>query len=231
MAFEDLRDFIRALEKNGELKRVAFEVDPYLEITEFADRAVKTGGPALLFEKPTGSKVPLLINAFASERRMELALGVSDIEEIGARIAGFIEMQKPEGLLDKLKLLPKLNELNAAFPKTVSSGPCKQVIRRSDFSLAEFPILHCWPGDGGRFITLPMVFSNNPETGKRNCGMYRMQVFDGKTTGMHWQKHKHGADHYRRLCAEGIDSRMPVAVAIGSDPATIYSAILPLPPS
>jgi 4-hydroxy-3-polyprenylbenzoate decarboxylase len=231
MPLEDLRDFIRALEKQGELKRITLPVDPHLEVTQFADRSVKTGGPALLFENPTGSKVPLLINAFASTRRMQIALGVDSIDAIAGRIAGFLEMQKPEGLLDKLKMIPKLAEISAAFPKTVSAGPCKEVIRRTGFSLDEFPILHCWPGDGGRFITLPMVFSKDPKTGKRNCGMYRMQVYDGQTTGMHWQKHKQGADHYRRLAAEGKQQRMPIAVTIGSDPATLFSAILPLPPS
>src|SRR5579875_442067 len=180
MAFHDLREFIRVLESQQELRRIPFEVDPYLEITEFADRSVKSGGPALLFEKPKGSNVPLLINAFASMRRMELALGVKDIEDVAQRIAGFLEMQKPEGWLDKLKLLPKLVEVGSIFPKTVSKGPCKEVVRRDGFSLDEFPILHCWPGDAGRFITLPMVFSRNPENGKRNCGMYRMQVFDGR---------------------------------------------------
>ena len=139
-------------------------------------------------------------------------------------------MQRPEGFLDKLKMLPKLSELNSMFPKGVSSGPCKEVILRGDFSLDAFPIMHCWPGDAGRFITLPMVFSKNPETGKRNCGMYRMQVFDHNTTGMHWQKHKQGAEHYRRRFREGNSARMPVAAAIGSDPATMFSAILPLPP-
>jgi 4-hydroxy-3-polyprenylbenzoate decarboxylase len=231
MAFDDLRDFIRALDKQGELKRISFPVDPYLEISEFADRSVKTGGPALLFDHPKGSSVPLLINSFASTRRMEIALQVDSIQEIADRIVGFLEMQKPEGLLDKLKMLPKLAEIGGAFPKTVSSGPCKQVIRRDDFTLDYFPILHCWPGDAGRFITLPMVFSRHPETGRRNCGMYRMQVFDSRTTGMHWQKHKQGAEHYRRVVAEGAETRMPVAVAIGADPATVYSAILPLPPS
>jgi len=232
MPLEDLRDFIRALEKQGELKRVSIEVDPYLEITEFADRSVKNNGPALLFEKPKGSKVPLLINAFASMRRMQIALGVKDVDEIAQRIAGFLELQKPEGLLDKLKMLPKLSEINASFPKIVSKGPCKEVIRKSaDFSLDDFPILHCWPQDGGRFITLPMVFSKDPTTGKRNCGMYRMQVYDGQTTGMHWQKHKQGADHYRRLAAEGRQTRMPIAVTLGCDPVTLYSSILPLPPS
>jgi 4-hydroxy-3-polyprenylbenzoate decarboxylase len=231
MPFESLREFVRELERQHELKRIAIPVDPYLEITQFADRAVKSGGPALLFEKPKGSSVPLLINAFASERRMRIALGVDSIDQIAQRISGFLEMQKPEGLLDKLKLLPKLAELSAAFPKTVSSGPCKEIVRRADFSLADFPILHCWPGDGGPFITLPMVFSHDPATGKRNCGMYRMQVFDGQTTGMHWQKHKQGADHYRRLAAQGDQTRMPLAVAIGAEPATLFSAILPLPPA
>lgn len=231
MAIEDLRAFIRALERTGELKRVSLPVDPYLEITEFADRSVKQGGPALLFEHAKGSDVPVLINAFASHKRMQIALGVDSMEAVAGRIAGFLEMQKPEGFVDKLKMLGKLGELGAIFPKTVKTGPCKEVIRRDNFSLDYFPILHCWPGDGGRFITLPMVFSNSPETGKRNCGMYRMQVFDGQTTGMHWQKHKQGAEHYRRLLAAGKQTRMPVAVAIGADPATLFSAILPLPPS
>jgi len=231
MAYDDLREFIRALEKHGELKRIPFEVDPYLEITEFADRSVKSGGPALLFEKPKGSDVPVLINAFASMRRMEIALEVSSVEEVAAQISELLAMQKPEGLLGKLKMLPKLAELGNIFPKTVSSGPCKDVIRRQgEFDLKYFPILHCWPQDAGRFITLPMVFSRNPDTGKRNCGCYRLQVFDGATTGMHWQTHKQGAEHYRRLRAAGGTKRMNVAVAIGADPATMYSAILPLPP-
>jgi 4-hydroxy-3-polyprenylbenzoate decarboxylase len=227
---DSVREFIRTLDKHDELKRIKIPVDPYLEITGFADRSVKQNGPALLFENPVNSDVPVLINAFASKRRMEIALGVDDIEEIAQRIAGFLQMQKPEGLVDRLKMLPKLGELNAAFPKTVKDGPCKEVIRHEDFSLDEFPILHCWPHDGGRFITLPLVFSRNPDTGKRNCGMYRLQVYDGKTTGMHWQKHKQGAEHFRRLAAQGLQTRMPIAVAIGADPATIFSAILPLPP-
>jgi 4-hydroxy-3-polyprenylbenzoate decarboxylase len=230
MAYTDLRDFVRALEKQGELKRVPFEVSPELEITEFADRSVKSGGPALLFEKPTGSNVPVLINAFASMKRMEIALEVSSVDEVAARISEFLEMRMPEGLLGKLKMLPKLGEIGAFFPKIVSGGPCKEVIRRDDFSLDEFPILKCWPQDGGRYITLPMVFSKNPDTGKRNCGCYRMQVYDAQTTGMHWQTHKQGAEHFRRLRAAGTTKRMEVAVAIGADPATMYSAILPLPP-
>lgn len=230
MAYQDLREFIHALEKAGELKRVSIEVDPRLEITEFADRSVKNGGPALLFENPKGSKIPVLVNAFASHKRMEIALQVSSVDEIAARISEYLQMRMPEGLLGKLKMLPKLAEMGAFFPKIVSDGPCKEVIRRDGFDLREFPVLHCWPDDGGPFITLPMVFTKNPDTGKRNCGMYRMQVYDAKTTGMHWQTHKQGAEHYRRLQREGKVVRMPVAVAIGADPASMYSAILPLPP-
>src|SRR3984957_6599986 len=230
MAYTDLRDFVRALEKQGELKRIPFDVSPELDITEFADRSVKSGGPALLFEKPAGSSVPVLINAFASMRRMEIALEVSWVDEVAARISEFLEMRMPEGIIGKLKMLPKLGEIRAFFPKIVSGGPCKDVIRRDDFSLDEFPILKCWPQDGGRYITLPMVFSKNPDTGKRNCGCYRLQVYDAQTTGMHWQTHKQGAEHYRRLRAAGTTKRMEVAVAIGADPATMYSAILPLPP-
>jgi 4-hydroxy-3-polyprenylbenzoate decarboxylase len=148
---------------------------------------------------------------------------------VAERISGFLAIQKPEGLVAKLKMLPKLAELGSFVPKTVSDGPVKEVVRREGFSLAEYPILKCWPQDGGRFITLPLVFSRNPETGKRNCGMYRMQVYDERTTGMHWQTHKQGAEHYRRVLAAG-GGRMDVAVAVGADPATIFSAVLPLPP-
>ena len=229
MAYDDLRDFIRALEKNKELKRIPFEVDPKLEITEFADRSVKNGGPALLFEKPKGSKVPLLINGFASMKRMEIALQVGSVDDVAKRIAEYLEMRMPEGLINKLKMLPKLAEMGAFFPKIVSKGACQEVVKHDNFSLYDYPVLTCWPGDGGPYITLPMVFTKNPETGKRNCGMYRMQVYDERTTGMHWQTHKQGAEHARRRFAEG-QTRMDVSVAIGSDPATMYSAILPLPP-
>src|ERR1700710_39288 len=164
MAYDDLREFIRALEKNKELKRIPFEVDPKLEITEFADRSVKNGGPALLFENPKGSKVPVLINAFASMRRMEIALEVDSVGEVAKRISEYLEMRMPEGLLGKLKMLPKLAEMGAFFPKIVAKGPCQEVIRKTGFSLLDYPVLTCWPGDGGPFITLPMVFSRNPET-------------------------------------------------------------------
>src|SRR5579859_5655021 len=212
MAYSDLRDFIDALEKKKELKRISFEVDPFLEITEFADRAVKNNGPALLFEKPKNSRVPVLINGFASMRRMELALEVDSVESIAQRIYEFLEMRMPEGLIGKLKMLPKLAEVGAFFPKTVSKGPCQEVIRTQGFSLFDYPVLQCWPQDAGRFITLPLVFSRNPDSGKRNCGMYRMQIFDERTAGMHWETHKQGAEHYRRMQHLG-HTRMDVAVA------------------
>lgn len=230
MAYSDLRDFVRALDKAGELKRIPFEVDPYLEITEFADRAVKSGGPALLFEKPKGHSTPVLINAFASDQRMRLALECDSLDDIAGRISEMLEMRMPQGLINKLKMLPKLADMANFFPKMVDRGPCQEVVRKDGFSLKELPVLHCWPQDGGPFITFPMVFTRNPDTGKRNCGMYRMQVFDDRTTGMHWQTHKQGAEHYRRLQRAGKVARMPVSVAIGADPATMYSAILPLPP-
>jgi len=229
MSYTDLRDFIAALEEQGELARIRVPVDPVLEMTEFADRAVKRGGPALLFENPKGSRVPVLMNAFASLRRMELALQVDSLDEVAARISGLLELEAPEGFLGKLRMLPKLAELGSFFPRVVSDGPAKEVVRTGGFSLFEFPILQCWPQDGGRFVTLPLVFSKDPDTGKRNCGMYRMQVFDERTTGMHWQTHKQGAEHYRRLAAHGR-ARLDVAVALGGDPATIFSAALPLPP-
>ena len=230
MAYGDLREFIRKLEQEGELKRIAFDVDPVLEIAEFADRAVKSGGPALLFEQPKGYQIPVLINSYASMRRMELALEVESVETIAGRIAEYLEMRMPEGLIGKLKMLPKLAEMGAFFPKMVSKGACQEVVKHEGFSLLDYPVLQCWPEDGGRFITLPLVFSKNPETGKRNCGVYRMQVYDARTAGMHWQTHKQGAEHYRRMLAQSGKDRMEIAVAIGSDPATMYSGILPLPP-
>ena len=230
MAYNDLRAFITALEEDGELKRVTAEIDPVLEIAELADRAVKSGGPALLCENPTGYSIPVLINAFASMRKMELALEVDAIDSIAARIAEYVAMKTPEGLLGKLKMLPKLAEMGSFFPKEVRTGPVKEVIKKDGFSLLDYPVLQCWPGDAGRFITLPLVFTKNPETGKRNVGVYRMQVYDERSTGMHWQTHKQGAEHYRRRLAAGKEEHMEVAVAIGADPATMFSGILPLPP-
>ena len=230
MAYKDLREFISRLEKEGELRRITAEVDPVLEITEITGRVTRAGGPALLFERPKGAQIPVLINMLGSERRMNLALEVAHVEEVGARIRGFLDLQSPQGLLDKIKMLPKLAELGSFFPKPVKSGPCKDVIRRDDFSLHHFPILKCWPQDAGRFITWPLVITRNPETGKRNVGVYRMQVYDAKTTGMHWQTQKHGAEHFRRARAANPKGRISVAVAIGSDPITCLSGILPIPP-
>ncbi len=230
MAYRDLRAFIDKLEKEGELKRITAEVDPVLEITEITDRVTKSGGPALLFERPKGSRHPLLINMLGTERRVNLALEVNQLDEVAARIRSYMDFQSPQGLLDKLKMLPKLAELGAFFPKTVKSGPCKEVVRREDFSLSEFPILQCWPEDGGRYITWPLVITKNPDTGKRNVGVYRMQVFDDRSTGMHWQTQKHGAEHFRRARSKFGAGKLEIAVAIGSDPATCLSGILPVPP-
>jgi len=232
MSYDNLRAFVRALDKAGELKRISQEVDPILEIAEITDRVSKQTppGPALLFERPKGYRMPLLINAFGSERRMNLALEVERIEDVAERIRMFLDFKSPQGLLEKIKMLPMLADVGAFFPRVTKEGPCQEVVRRDGFSVLDFPVLQCWPQDGGRFITLPMVFTRNPETGKRNCGMYRMQVYDERTTGMHWQVHKQGAEHFRRAAEKGADNSMEVAVAIGADPATIFSSILPLPP-
>jgi 4-hydroxy-3-polyprenylbenzoate decarboxylase len=301
LAYDDLRDWIKALEKHGELRRIREEVSPELEITEITDRVSKIGshpfrkergkdgaredyapgGPALLFENVKGHPGhKVLINQFGSERRMALALGVDRIDDIAERIHALMNVKPPSGgFLDKLKLLPQLAELGNIFPKTVSAkdAPCKEVIRRDNFDLDFFPILKCWPHDGGRFITLPCVHTRDPRNGKRNIGMYRMQVYDGQTTGMHWQRQKVAAEHYREAlraaAAAGAESdpalnasaarvammaesaggavtipeqpagaipqlalgnlkgsRLEVAVAIGTDPATTFSAIVPAPP-
>ena len=213
MAYRDLRDFLKRLEKEGELARISAEVDPVLEITEISDRVVKAGGPALLFEHPKGSRIPAVTNLVGTERRMNLALEVDSLDDVAGRISSILDMQSPQGLLDKVKMLPKLAELGNVFPKTVRSGECQEVVRTYNFSLFDFPILQCWPQDGGRFITCPMVITKNPETGKRNVGCYRMQVFDQRTTGMHWQTQKHGAEHFRSARAMNIGGKLEVAVA------------------
>ena len=229
MAYRDLRDYLGELEKRGELLRINVQVDPHLEITEIADRMVKKGGPALLFEKVKGSPFPLVINLFGTPQRMRLALEVEDLEEIGQEMVELIEPELPTSFMEKLKALPKLKKMADFIPKRVKTGPCKEVIiKGEDVNLLELPVMKCWPLDGGPFITLPLVFTKDPETGARNCGMYRMQVFDEKTTGMHWHIHKDGARHY--LKAERRGEPLEVAVALGCDPATIYAATAPLPP-
>jgi len=227
MAFRDLREFLGALDARGELKRITAPVSANLEAAEIADRAIKEGGPALLFEQVKDSSVPLAMNLFGTKERMCLALGVASLDEIGARMVEVIEPEIPSNLLEKLKMLPKLARLADFVPKTVSSGPCQEVVERENPSLSFLPVVTTWPGDGGPFITLPLVFTKDPKTGRRNVGMYRMHVYDERTTGMHWHIHKGGAQHYRGFRKER--ERMPVAVALGGDPATIYAASAPLP--
>jgi 4-hydroxy-3-polyprenylbenzoate decarboxylase len=227
MAYKDLRDFVRTLEQRSLLKRIKAEVDPDLEITEITDRVSKAEGPALLFEKVKGSPYPLLINAFGSWERMCLALEVDSLDDIGRQILEIIEPEIPTNLMGKLKQLPKLKKLANFIPKIVKSGPVKEVIEKENPSLDPFPIIKCWPQDGGPFITLPLVYTKNPATGTPNCGMYRMHVYDERTTGMHWHIHKHGSRHFRDSGRRG--ERLPVAVALGADPAVIYSATAPLP--
>ena len=282
MAYDDLRDWIKALDRAGELKRIRTEADPILEITEITDRVSKSrnkdqqgtvGGKALLFENLKGYPgQQLLINQFGSARRMRLALEVDALDEVAERIRGFMDVKSPQGFLDKVKMLPMLAEMGKFFPKTVATGPCKEVIKRDNFSLLDFPILKCWPQDGGRFITLPCVITRDPKTGKRNVGMYRLQVYDERTAGMHWQRQKVAAEHYRdhlraavaearvvgtaalarpaarSAAATAVDimarssggaklapgdrpsGRMEVAVAIGTEPALTFSAVVPAPP-
>lgn len=228
MAYSSLTEFIQRLEKEGELVRIKEEVDPILEITALTDKVSKSpeGGKALLFEKPKGSPYPVLINAFGSRKRMSLSLGVGDLEEHAAAIRELLEMKPPKGLVDKLKFLPKLAEIGKFPPVEVSKGPCQEVVEK-DPDLTTLPVLKCWPQDGGRFITFPLVYTQDPETEIRNIGMYRMQVYDAKTTGMHWQVHHGGAGHYRK--AEKAGKKLEVAVTLGGDPALTYAATAPLP--
>ena len=231
MAYESFQDFLTRLEREGELRRIKEPVSPYLEITEVADRMMKSpgGGKALLFERPTGYEIPVAINTFGSRRRMSMALGVDDFEEIGAEIDDLLKPEVPAGFVDKLKMLPKLGRMATMPPKTVSSGICQEVALKGDqVDLTKLPVLHCWPQDGGPFITLPLVFTYDPSTGKRNVGMYRMQIYDRNTAGMHWQLHKVGAEHHRQREERG--ERIQAAVVLGGDPALTYSATAPLPP-
>lgn len=276
LAYNDLRDFIRQLDKAGELKHITQEIDPILEMAEIADRisklgrgTKKAGGPALLFENVKGYPgAKVLMNQFGSEARMKLALNVDSLDGIAERIRMLLHPQTPTSIMDKLKMLPMLAEVGNFFPKVVSArdASCKQVIHKGeDVNLLDLPILKTWPQDGGRFITLPCVVTRDPKSGKRNVGMYRMQVYDGRTTGMHWQRQKVAAEHMRdrlraatpdqtssvdlmALTAGGTtaaaslesfsaqtitrlrEDRMEVAVAIGTDPAITFSAIVPAPP-
>ncbi|HEU4403333.1 MAG TPA: menaquinone biosynthesis decarboxylase [Candidatus Polarisedimenticolia bacterium] len=229
MAHADLRAFLSLLEQKHELVRIQEPVSADLEISAIADRVSKSpgGGPALLFEKVQGHPQPVLINALGSIARMKLALEVDDLDAFGARIDALLDSKAPASLLDKIRLLPKLKDLSDLFPVQVRKGACQEVVERENPSLLSLPVLKCWPGDAGRYITLPLVFTRDPETGVRNCGIYRMQVFDARTAGMHWQIHKHGAHHHR--LSEERSRRLEVACALGADPALVFAAAAPLP--
>lgn len=230
MAFRDLRGFIDLLEKRGELKRISVPVDCHLEIAEITDRVCKQFGPALLFERVNGHDTPVLTNAFGSMRRMAWALGAQDLQDIVEEIRSFLKLPFSvfDSKLDMLKMIPLAKGVMDWFPRHVGSGPCKEVILKGDaVDLAQIPVLTSWPGDGGPFVTLPLVFTKNPQTGKRNVGMYRLQIFDRRTTGMHWHMHHNGAENYRDHQAMG--KKIEVAVAIGGDPALTYAATAPLP--
>ena len=224
----DLHRFVEDLEAAGELKRVRAEVDPELEITEIYDRVVKRAGPALLFENVRGSSMPVLINAYGTDRRMAMALGRTP-EEVGKDLMALIKTKPPRSFREMVALARRAKDVLSFPPKRVRRGKCQQVVHTGDaVDLAKLPVLKCWPLDAGRFITLPQVYTRDPATGERNMGMYRMQVFDRATTGMHWQTHKHGTEHYRNAKRMGV--RLPVAVALGGDPALAYGATAPLPP-
>jgi 4-hydroxy-3-polyprenylbenzoate decarboxylase len=228
MAYSGLKDFITELEKKNELLRITAFVDPVLEITEIADRVTKQGGKALLFEN-TGTGFPLLINAFGSDNRMAMAMGRTTLSDVGKEVETLFEIVTGGGggFLKKVSVLPSLIKLAGILPvQKRKKGSCQKVIHM-DADLSILPVLKCWPFDGGRFITLPMVHTRHPETGKTNVGMYRMQILDRNTTAMHWQRHKTGANHFEAWKKAG--KRMPVTVTLGGDPVYTYSATAPLP--
>jgi len=231
MVFKDLREFIKVLEKENELIRVKHKVSPILEITEIADRMMKMpdGGKALLFENVEGyENIPVLINAFGSEKRMKMALGVEQFEDIGWKLYRILKPEVPNTFLDKIKRLPELKKLNDALPKTVKNGKVQEVIKENEnINVFDFPVLKCWPKDGGRFITLPIVISKDPENGIRNVGMYRIQLLDKDKVIVHWQIHKGGSHHFWKAKEMGV--KIPVAIAIGADPVVTYCASAPLP--
>jgi 4-hydroxy-3-polyprenylbenzoate decarboxylase len=222
--YDSLRDFVEALDRAGQLQRVESEVDPHLEISEITNRVVKRGGPALLFSNVRGSQFPVLTNQFGSRRRMAMALGTDTLDEAGDRIRKLLDMSMPQSAMEKIGKLLSLAPLAAALPKTVSSGSCQDVVLDKP-DLTQLPVLTTWPMDAGPFITLPLVVTKDPQNGRFNVGMYRMQVYGPNETAMHWQRHKQGRAH-----AKAWGDRVPVAVAIGSDPVLTYAATAPLPP-
>lgn len=225
MTFKNLPDFIAMLDKKGLVDIIKVEVDPVLEITEIADRVSKKHGRALVFTNVKGSHYPLVINAMGSYERLSLGLGVNDFDEIAAQINDYLDLSAYVTLKGKIKAIPKLAPLPFIFPRKVKHAPCQEVIEEPD--LDTLPIIKCWPQDGGRYITLPLVITKDPESGQQNVGMYRLQVYDKKTTGMHWHLHKDGREIYEKY--RSLGRKMPVAVAIGCDPATVYAATAPLP--
>ena len=226
--YADLADFLDDLARKKLLTRIGEPVSPELEMAAVIDRACKSagGGPALLFEKPAGFDIPVAANVFGSLERMCLALGVKRLDDLAVEINALMTPQMPAGIMDALKMLPIVSRLGDLMPKTIKDAPCQEVVEK-DGALDSLPILKCWPDDGGRYITLPLVFTKDPETGMRNIGTYRMQVFDGRTTGMHWQRHKGGAQHYR--VAERLGQRLEVAVALSPEPVLSYCATAPMP--
>ena len=227
MIFSDLREFIGFLEDKKELVRIKTEVDPILEVTEITDRISKKGGPALLFEKVKGSEMPLVINLFGSYDRMSWALGMDDFNAMPQRFSSLLKGDLDLNIRQKLEALYELYKLSASKPKEVKKAPVQEIVKENNFSLFNYPILKCWPGDGGLFITLPLVITKDPESGKQNMGMYRMQVYDERTTGMHWHTHHDGAVNFRK--AAKLGKKLEVAVALGGDPVTIFAATAPLP--
>jgi 4-hydroxy-3-polyprenylbenzoate decarboxylase len=231
MAYRDLQDFLGKIEARGELRRIAAEVDPVLEIAEIADRVMKSGGPALLFERVKGSRWPLVINAMGTESRMALALGASSLDDKAAELEELIAWAwknvRDFSLFKAIpEALPKLPQALSLLPRHVSRPLCREVID-DEAGFSSLPVIKCWPEDGGRFLTLPVVCTRDPENGAQNWGMYRMQVFDDRAAGMHWHVHKDGAHFFQKYRAAG--RRMPVAVALGSDPAVTYASTAPLP--
>ena len=228
MAHKDLISFIEELKDKDQLKEITVEVDPTLEISAITDRVVKQNGPALLFTNVKGHPdIPVLVNTFGSRERMELALGGRSLDEIAAEIADLINPQLPTSITEKLQLLPRLARLKDLQSKIIRSGPCQEVIQTDSPSFSNLPVIKCWPEDGGKYITFAQVITKHPEKGTRNVGMYRLQVFDDKTLGLHWQRHKGGAHHY--AVAERLGKRLEVAIVLGPDPETMYAATAPLP--
>jgi 4-hydroxy-3-polyprenylbenzoate decarboxylase len=228
MAWRDLQEFVTHLDKHDRLRRITVPVSRDLEITEITDRISKSAGGAnvaLLFERVEGFTTPVLVNAFGSEERMAWALGVERLDELGERLGKLLDLRVPGTFAERLRKLGSLMDVARSAPRTVADAACQEVVETADPSVVGLPILRCWPGDGGRYVTLPAVFTRDPRTGARNVGMYRLQVFDERTLGMHWQTHKGGAEHERSAAA-----RMAVAIALGGDPALTYAAAAPLPP-